>query len=120
MSFDFHLQPDLLKKSVSELSSENLQHLQNKFPSDFNKVKSWNLHTAGLSFVDYVIEKCGIDRKKTKLTYDIMKETGNTGTMSSLLLIKESIERKILRRGDIGGIIDYGWEGTDSFLYHVQ
>jgi len=25
-----------------------------------------------------------------------------------------------LNRGNIGGIVDYGWEGCDSFLYHVQ
>jgi len=25
-----------------------------------------------------------------------------------------------LKNGEIGGIIDYGWEGSDSFLYHVQ
>lgn len=120
MTFDFDLKPDLLKKSVADLSLENLVHLQKKFPTDFKNVKSWGLHTAGLSFVDYVIEKCSIDRKKVQLTYDLMRETGNTGTMSSLLLIKESIERKILKGGDIGGIIDYGWEGSDSFLYHVN
>ena len=49
-----------------------------------------------------------------------MRETGNTGSMSSLQLIKESIDRKILKKGEIGGIIDYGWEGSGSFLYHVQ
>ncbi len=46
-----------------------------------------------------------------------MLETGNTGSVSSLQLIKESIKRKNLKKGEIGGIIDYGWEGTDVFLY---
>jgi len=49
-----------------------------------------------------------------------MRNTGNTGSVSSLQLIKESIDKKILKSGDIGGIIDYGWEGCDSFLYHVK
>jgi len=49
-----------------------------------------------------------------------MRKTGNTGTVSSLQLIHESLEKKILKSGEIGGIVDYGWEGADSFLYHVQ
>jgi len=120
MSFNFEVNPKLLKKTVAELASENVLQIEKKFPSDFKNVKFWGLHTAGLSFVDYVVEKCGIDRNKAQLTYDVMRETGNTGSMSSLQLIKESIDRKILKKGEIGGIIDYGWEGSDSFLYHVQ
>jgi len=120
MDFNFEVNPRLLKKTVAELASENVIQLEKKFPSDFKNVKFWGLHTAGLAFVDYVVEKCGIDRKKAQLTYDVMRETGNTGSMSSLQLIKESVDRKILKKGEIGGIIDYGWEGSDSFLYHVQ
>jgi len=120
MKFNFEVNPRLLKKTVAELALENIFQLEKKFPSDFKNVKFWGLHTAGLSFVDYVVEKCGIDRKKAQLTYDVMRETGNTGSMSSLQLIKESVDRKILKKGEIGGIIDYGWEGSDSFLYHVK
>jgi len=67
-----------------------------------------------------VIEKCGIDREKAEFTFDVMRETGNTSTVNSLQLIKESLDKKILNSGKIGGMIDYGWEGADSFLYHVQ
>jgi 3-oxoacyl-[acyl-carrier-protein] synthase III len=57
---------------------------------------------------------------RCKLTYEIMKETGNTGAASSIQLIKESIQRKVLRANDVGGIIDYGWEGADAFLYEAH
>lgn len=120
MRFNFNLNPGALKKSVAELSLENISQLQKEFPTEFENVKSWGFHTAGLSFVDHVRERCGIDTEKAKLTYDLMRETGNTGTVSSLQLIKESLERKILMKGDVGGIVDYGWEGCDSFLYNVQ
>ena len=49
-----------------------------------------------------------------------MRDTGNTGAVSSLQLIKESMDKKILQSGDLGGIVDYGWGGCDSFLYHVK
>lgn len=120
MMFDFNLSPHLLKQSVGDLSEENISQLKTKFPTDFKNVKSWGFHTAGLSFVDYVREKCNIDKEKAKLTYELMKETGNTGTVSSLQLIKESVEKKVLKKGEIGGIVDFGWEGSDSFLYNVQ
>jgi len=120
MTFDFDINPGLLKKSVADLSSENIFHLQKKFPTDFKNVKFWGFHAAGSPFLDFVIEKCGIDKEKAKFTFDVMRETGNTGTVSSLQLIKESLDKKILKKGEIGGIVDYGWEGADSFLYHVQ
>jgi len=120
LTFDFELNPSVLKRSVANLSSENISNLQKNFPTDFKNVKFWGLHTAGSVFVDYVIEKCGIDREKARFTFDVMRETGNTGSVSSLLLIKESLDKKILKSGEIGGIIDFGWEGADSFLYHVQ
>ena len=120
MAFDFELHPGSLKRSVANLSSENISNLQQKFPRDVKNVKFWGIHTAGSVFVNYVIEKCGIDREKARFTFDIMRETGNTGSCSSLQLIKESLDKKILQSGEIGGIVDYGWEGADSFLYHVQ
>jgi len=120
LTFDFELNPSSLKRSVANLSSENISNLQKNFPTDFKNVKFWGFHTAGSVFVDYVIEKCGIDREKAKFTFDVMRETGNTGTVSSLQLIKESLDKKILNSGEIGGIVDYGWEGADTFLYHVQ
>ena len=120
LTFDFELNPDTLKRSVGNLSSENISNLQKNFPTDFKNVKFWGFHTSGSVFLDYVIEKCGIDREKTKFTLDVMRKTGNTGTVSSLQLIKESLDKKILTSGEIGGIVDYGWEGADSFLYHVQ
>jgi len=110
----------LLQKNVAELSLENINQIKTKFPTDFANVKFWGLHTASKSFVDYVRERCGIEPEKTQLTYDVMRNTGNTGSVSSLQLIKESIDKKILTSGDIGGIVDYGWEGCDSFLYYVQ
>jgi len=120
MMFDFNLNPNLLKQSIGDLSKGNISQIKTKFPTDFKNVKSWGFHIAGLSFVDYVREKCNIDKEKVKLTYKLMKKTGNTGTVSSLQLIKESLDRKILKKGEIGGIVDYGWEGSDSFIYHVQ
>jgi len=120
MAYDFELHPGSLKRSVADLSSENISNLQKNFPTDFNNVKFWGLHTAGTLFVDYVIEKCGIDREKAKFTFDVMRETGNTGSCSSLQLIKESLDKKILKSGEIGCIVDFGWEGADSFLYYVQ
>jgi len=120
MTFGFELHPGSLKRSVANLSSENISNLQKNFPTDFKNVKFWGFHTAGSAFVDYVIEKCGIDREKAKFTFDVMRETGNTGTVSSIQLINEALDKKILNSGEIGGIVDYGWEGADSFLFHVQ
>ncbi len=118
--FDLDVNPSVLQKNVAELSLENITQIKTKYPEDFANVKFWGFHTASKPFVDYVRERCGIEQQKAQLTYDVMRETGNTGSVSSLQLIKESIDKKVLNRGNIGGIVDYGWEGCDSFLYHVQ
>ena len=120
ITFDLDVNPGLLQKNVAELSLENITQIKTKFPTDFENVKFWGFHTASKPFVDYVRERCGIEQEKMQLTYDVMRETGNTGSVSSLQLIKESIDKKVLNSGDIGGIVDYGWEGCDSFLYHVE
>jgi len=112
--------PSILQKNVAGLSLENITQIKTKFPTDFANVKLWGFHTASRAFVDCVRERCGIELQKAQLTYDVMQETGNTGSVSSLQLIKESLDKKILQSGDIGGIVDYGWEGCDSFLYYVQ
>jgi len=119
MIFDLDVNSKILKESVGRLSLENISYIKQKFPIDFKKVKFWGLHSAGNIFVEHVRKVCSINKTKCKLTYDIMRETGNTGAVSSLQLIKESIQRKVLKSNEIGGIIDYGWEGADAFLYEV-
>lgn len=115
--FDMKLNSKLLKERVGLLSAENISRLSKNFPNSYRRVKSWGFHTAGLKFVDYVRERCNVKKNDAKLTYDLMRETGNTGAVSSLQFIKESIERQILKNGDVGCIVDYGWEGADTFLY---
>ena len=120
ITFDLDVNPRMLEKNVAELSLENITQIKTKYPEDFENVKFWGFHTASKQFVDSVREWCGIEPQKAQLTYDVMRATGNTGSVSSLQLIKESLEKKVLNSGDIGGIVDYGWEGCDSFLYHVE
>lgn len=118
--FDMNLNSKILEETVAKLSFENISQMRKKLGEDFEKIKLWGFHTAGSRFVDHVREICGIDKKSAQLTYDLMKETGNTGAVSSSQFIKESIERKILRKGDVGCMVDYGWEGADAFLYEVR
>jgi len=120
IKFHMNLNPKRLEETVVNLSYENYSCLQKKFPKDVENVKFWGLHTAGLRFVDHVREKCGIEIEKAKLNYDVMRETGNTGAISSLQLINESIKRKILTKNEVGGMLDFGWEGADAFLYTVK
>lgn len=115
--FDMDVNSKILRERAASLSLENILHIKQTFPSDFENVKVWGLHPAGRVFVDYIRERCGIERAKSQLTYDLMMETGNTGAVSSLQLISESVKRKTLRRGELGGIIDYGWEGANAFIY---
>jgi len=117
MIFDMSLDAKLLKENVASLSSENLLKLQKKFPEDWEKIRMWGFHTAGARFVDYVREKCNVAKSQSKLSYDLMKETGNTGAVSSMQIIKEAIDRKFLNKNELGCIIDYGWEGVNTFLF---
>jgi len=116
--FDMKLQPRKLRESVADLSYENVRLLQRKFPNEFRKIKVWGFHTAGAKFVDYITEKCKIERSKAKLTYEIMRRTGNTGAVSSLQFIKECSNRK-LSRNSLGCFVDYGWEGVNLFLFKM-
>lgn len=120
MIFNLDVNPGILQKNVAKLSSENISQIKKQHTQDFENVKFWGFHTASKPFVDTVRESCGIPQQKSQLTYDVMRETGNTGSLSSLQLIKESVDKKALQSGDVGGIVDYGWEGCDSFLYYVQ
>ena len=118
--FDMRVNSKMLKESIARLSVKNISRMRKNYPKEFEKVKLWGFHTAGSRFVDYIREECGIDKENANLTYELMKETGNTGAASSLQLINESIKRKILQKGDVGCIVDFGWEGADTFLYNVQ
>ncbi|MBI4894323.1 MAG: hypothetical protein HY833_01155 [Candidatus Aenigmarchaeota archaeon] len=109
-----------LRESCANLSSENVATLQKKYPHQYDKSKLVNLHTAGKSFMDSVSKSCNLDSKKTELSYRIFNECGNTGAASSLQLMKESVERKILSKGDYGVMVDYGWEGADAFIYRLN
>jgi 3-oxoacyl-[acyl-carrier-protein] synthase III len=115
--FDMKLQPKKLREEVADLSAQNLKLLRKKMPSEFKKIKIWGLHTAGERFVDYVSEKCQIDKTKIGLSYDLMKKTGNTGAVSSLQFINECINKKALSKNNLGCFIDYGWEGVNIFLF---
>jgi 3-oxoacyl-[acyl-carrier-protein] synthase III len=119
MVFDMDVNSKILRENVARLSAENVSYIRQRFPDEFNSVKFWGFHTAGKVFVDFVREQCDIKKNKSEMTYELMAETGNTGAVSSLQLINESVKRKILTDGDFGGIIDYGWEGADAFLYCI-
>jgi len=115
--FDMKLQPKKLREEVASLSAQNLKLLRKKMPSEFKRIKIWGLHTAGGRFVDYVSEKCQIDKTKIRLSYDLMKKTGNTGAVSSLQFINECINKKALSKNNLGCFIDYGWEGVNLFIF---
>ena len=115
--FDMKLQPKKLREDVANLSAENIKLLRKKMPSEFKKIKIWGLHTAGSRFVDYVSEKCQIDKTKIGLSYDLMKKTGNTGAVSSLQFLNECINKKVLSKNQTGCFVDFGWEGVNSFVF---
>jgi len=117
--FDMDVNSKMLKESMAHLSLENVSYIKQRFPQEFNNIKFWGFHSAGKTFVDYVRKICGIEKKRSELTYELMRKTGNTGAVSSLQLIKESVEQNIVRTGELGGIVDYGWEGANAFLYKV-
>ena len=115
--FDMKLQPKKLREEVADLSAQNLKLLRKKMPSELKKIKIRGLHTAGGRFVDYVAEKCQINKTKIGLSYDLMKKTGNTGAVSSLQFINECINKKALSKNNLGCFIDYGWEGVNIFIF---
>lgn len=117
--FDMDVNSKILRERAAQLSLENYLYLKQRFPEEFEKVRFWGLHSAGKVFVDFIRDRCGIDEKRSELTYDLMRETGNTGAASSLQMINESVKRKIVDKDGFGGIIDYGWEGADAFIYQV-
>jgi predicted naringenin-chalcone synthase len=109
-----------LRESCARLSSENVAELREKHPLQYGAAKVANIHTAGGNFMRSVSDSCGLDPKKTELSYRVLKECGNTGAASSLQLMKESVERKIMSGGDYGLMVDYGWEGADAFIYRMN
>jgi len=111
--FDMNLNPHKLREMTAKLSLENLRLLKQKSPKEYEKIKIWGFHTAGKRFVDHIIQKCQIEKSQVKLTYDLMKETGNTGAVSSLQFMKEVTDRKLLSQNYLGCFFDYGWEGVN-------
>ncbi|MEX0657008.1 MAG: hypothetical protein WD154_05640 [Nitrosopumilaceae archaeon] len=115
--FDMNLDSKVLKKTVGSLCQRNIDQLEKKTRDEYRKIKIWGLHTAGARFLDYITSKCNISKEKVALSYSLMKETGNTGAVSSLQFIHESIKRKLLLKNQIGCFIDYGWEGSNILLF---
>lgn len=115
--FDMKLEPKKLREEVANLSAQNITELRKKMPNEFEKIKIWGMHTAGSRFVDYISEKCQLEKSKIKLSYDLMKKTGNTGAVSSLQFINECINKKVLSKNNLGCFVDYGWEGVNLFVF---
>ncbi len=111
--FDMKLNPSRLREMTANLSFENLRLLKQKMPRDYEKIKIWGFHTAGKRFVDYITQKCRIEKSQAKLTYDLMRETGNTGAVSSLQFMKKVVDKKLLSQNSLGCFFDYGWEGVN-------
>lgn len=109
-----------LREACARLSRENTSQLRSAFPVEYSGAKVACLHTAGKNFLDLVSESCGLDKEKCGLSYQVLRESGNTGAASSLQLMKESVERRLLKKGEYGLMVDYGWEGADAFLYRVH
>jgi len=118
--FDMDVNTKNLRQRLMQLANEVKIETMKKAAITDDTVKVWNLHTGGKVYVDAVREQCGISFEKCKLTYDVMKETGNTGASSSAILIKETMERKMLDHGEYGAVLDFGWgPKADSFLYRA-
>ena len=117
ITFDMKLYPQKLREEVVSLSSENLKKLQKMMPFEFKKIKILGVHTAGSRFVDSILERCQLDKSKIKLSYDLMRKTGNTGATSSLQFINECINKKNLFKNNLGCFVDYGWEGANLFIF---
>lgn len=117
LTFRMFVDTKYLKETVGDLSGRNILELRRMFPVEAKLVQCYNLHTAGKPIVDHVVRKCEINKDLAKITYDVMYETGNTGAMSSLQLLKESIDRKILENGDYGCVGDYAWGRSDFCFY---
>ncbi len=116
--FDMDVNTKHLRERLKQLAKEIKFETMKKAGITDDLVKVWNLHTGGKVYVDAVREECDINYEKCKLTYDIMKEIGNTGASSSAILIKETIERKMLDHGEYGAVLDFGWgPKADAFLY---
>lgn len=111
--FDMNLNPKKLREVTANLSLENLRLLKQKIPRDYKKIKIWGFHTAGKRFVDHISQKCRIEKSQTKLTYELMKRTGNTGAVSSLQFMREVVNRKLISQNSLGCFFDYGWEGVN-------
>jgi len=109
-----------MRETCTRLSRENTSDLRSRFPVEYAGAKVANLHTAGRNFLDAVSEGCGLDRKKCEISYQILRESGNTGAVSSFQLMRETVLRGLLKKGDYGLMVDYGWEGADAFLYRVH
>ena len=115
--FDMNLDSKNLKKTVGNLCQKNIRQVEKKALDEYRKIKVLGLHTAGARFLDYITSKCNISKEKAALSYSLMKETGNTGAVSSLQFIHESIKRKLLLKNEKGCFIDYGWEGSNILLF---
>lgn len=111
--FDMNLNPKKLREITANLSLENLRLLKQKIPRDYKKIKIWGFHTAGKRFVDHISQKCRIEKSQTKLTYELMKKTGNAGAVSSLQFMREVVNRKLISQNSLGCFFDYGWEGVN-------
>jgi 3-oxoacyl-[acyl-carrier-protein] synthase III len=117
ITFDMKLDPKKLREEVTNLSIQNINTLQKKMPSEFKKIKILGIHTAGSRFVDGILEKCQLDKTLAKLSYDLMRKTGNTGAVSSLQFLNECINKKTILKNNLGCFVDYGWEGTNLFVF---
>ena len=112
--FDMSLDPRGLRDDIVRLAAKSLMRLQRSLPEG---VEIFGIHTAGRKFVDSVAEGCNLDPSKIRMTYEMMRGTGNMGALSSIQFVDECIRQDAISKGGMGCFIDYGWEGAGAFAF---
>ncbi len=107
-----------IDRRLRALIIEYLDKIVEHLAIDFSEIKKWAIHIGSKRIVDEVSRHFNIDFEKARESYEVLSQYGNMSAASVPFILYKIFNNKSLRRGDTGGILDFGWGfRADAVIY---
>ncbi len=107
-----------IDRKLRSLIIEYLKKILDQMTCDPAEVKKWGIHIGSKRIVDEVTQHFKIPFEKARESYEILSSYGNMSAASVPFIFHRTLKNNSLRKGDTGGILDFGWGfRADGLLY---
>lgn len=107
-----------IDRKLRALIIEYMEKVLEQLDSNQLQIEKWAIHIGSKRIVDEISAHFNITFEKARESYEVLSQYGNMSAASVPFIFHKTLKNKALRKGDIGGILDFGWGfRADGVLY---